>query len=258
MRWVILLCSLLSLGTFAAGGDATQPARTLDELLDQVSREGTREDAHQRERERRFIAERDQQLQRIQQARRELSEARAMAAALEAEHEAGEKRMAALQTRLGRLAGELGELQAGVRQFAADMRPLLSESMINLHHPGRLDELDRLLEPQRLINASDIETLWLMLLREMTESGRSARMMVPVTDEAGNRDTRAVVRVGSFTAIDAAGHFLHYIPESTHSISHRANRRRVCARWRQTSSRLRIRPSARWWSTRPAANCWCF
>ncbi|MDY0056972.1 MAG: MotA/TolQ/ExbB proton channel family protein [Methyloversatilis sp.] len=206
----LLLCCLLSLLAHAThAADAAQQARTLDELLEQVAQERSAEEARQREREARFVAERDRQARLTQQARAELQQLRARAAALDAEYEAGERRLAEMQVRIGKLGSSLGELQNGVRQFAADMRPLLSQSATRLQHADGLAALDRMLEPQRLIGAADIEALWHLLLQEMRDTGSTVRLNTPVVEASGRRQARDVVRVGPFTVIDGDG-FLHY------------------------------------------------
>jgi biopolymer transport protein ExbB len=200
---------LLSLSlTAAQAGQAD-----LDALVSELKRERQAERHHHREREARFLAERDARAELVAQARAEKAEAEHRAEAQRARHAEQEARILSLQDRLGQSAGELSELFATARQVAADTRARLTDSMVSAELPRLSAPLDELAAGERLPGSADLETLWLVMLEDMAESGRVARFEAPVIFPGGEEARRLVVRVGPFTAI-GDGRYLRYLPEA--------------------------------------------
>ena len=73
-------------------------------------------------------------------------------------------------------SGNLGELFGVTRQVAADTAVALGQSMISAQFPERDDFLRKLADAKALPSITELERLWFEMQREMTESGRVARL----------------------------------------------------------------------------------
>src|SRR5258705_291226 len=60
-------------------------------------------------------------------------------------------------------------------------------------------------------SSRELERLWFEMQREMTESGRVAKIQSKIVTEGGTAETTEVVRVGPFIAM-SKGRYLMYLP----------------------------------------------
>jgi len=201
-----LLCLAFSFPTAAAQSD-------LDALLQRLKQERRAEQQHHKEREQRFLTQREQRRELLEQAREAKQQAEAEAERLRAEHRANEQRLRTLEEELATAGGELNNLFDHARQHAADTRARQANSLLAAQYPDTTRALDSLADDDRLPDIGQLEQLWLTLLDEMNRSGRLTRFQAPVITPDGTEAERGVTRIGAFSAI-AEGRYLRYLPEA--------------------------------------------
>ena len=186
-------------------------AKTLDELLEQTRTAREQERKENADRERQFQTNRDQQAALLAQAEAQRKAAEAQSQQLSAQYDAFDKEINNLDTLLKERAGNLGELFGVTRQVAGDTATVLSQSMISAQFPDREEFLRGLAGSKELPASPQLERLWFEMQREMTESGRVARIHTKVVEAGGTTQQADVVRVGPFIAM-SGGRFLMYLP----------------------------------------------
>lgn len=201
---VAILSSSLSLPVSAA------PA-SLDELLEQTKSARTREEAANKERESKFLVERNKQAQMTAEVRAELSEQQRRSAALSSAFDANEKKLTELQAQLDSRAGNLGEMFGVVRQVANDFSSVVHNSLITAQYPDRGEFVTKLAGSKSLPSMQDLERFWFELQREMTETGSVVKFKTKVVTPKGDSVEEVVTRIGGFNAV-ADGQYLSYLP----------------------------------------------
>ncbi|MGI9324064.1 MAG: MotA/TolQ/ExbB proton channel family protein [Pseudomonadales bacterium] len=196
-----------------AAQTAEQEATTLDALVQSVRDARSRAKTRLAERERKFIAARDERASLLADARKRRQQAEAEADQLRAAFEAGEETLTELETALEENSGDLRDVFAVVRQVAGDAAPTLRNSLVSAQDDTRNALVERLAAGEANPTASDLRELWLALLDEMNLSGQVARFDAAVISAAGEESTRRVTRVGTFTAL-ADGEYLRYLPDT--------------------------------------------
>jgi biopolymer transport protein ExbB len=186
-------------------------AKSLAELLQQTKESRAKETKLNEEREREFKSNRDQQARLLQQAEQERAAAEQRSQQLSAQYDTNDKEINQVEQLLKERAGNLGELFGVTRQVAGDAATALSQSMISAEFPDREAFLRELAGARELPSISELERLWFELQREMTESGRIAKVKSTVVRPDGQSEEAEVVRVGPFIA-SAEGKFLTYLP----------------------------------------------
>lgn len=201
---VLILCSPMLANA--------QPA-DLDALLRDIQQVRTAEQAAMRAREAQFVAERDQQQQRLREAQQALAQVQAEADRLQAEFDRQAEALEAGEAELAQRSGNLGELFGVVRQAAGDTRSQWQDSLLNMQFPQRTEMLDQLAESRRIPTVETLETFWFALQQDMTASGKVARFEAPVVGVDGQQRELPVVRVGPFTAVQDQD-YLIYQPDA--------------------------------------------
>ncbi|PCJ32944.1 MAG: flagellar motor protein MotA [Gammaproteobacteria bacterium] len=205
---ILLISALVSPSLFAAD----KPAN-LDELLSQVKRERVLEQQKNKLREAKFVTERDQQSQLLQQAKARLHAEEQKTAVLNLAFKQNGDDLAEKERLLQEKSGTLGELFGTVRQMANDSRTVLNSSMISAQKTERSQLLIAMAERKQQPTIQELHDFWIMLQEEMTESGKISRFSVPIITASGEVEQRDVMRVGVFTAF-TEGKFLRYLPET--------------------------------------------
>ena len=207
MKWIIplLICAIAPLAQ----------AQTLNKeaLLQSIRDTRNAEQAAMQAREQQFLRERDQQQQRLAQARTRLARAQARADQLDAQFKAQGDQLAALREELTQRSGNLGELFGVVRQGAGDTLGQWQDSQLNRRFPERRDELEALAQSSRIPSVETLEQFWYRLQQDITASGEVAQISAPVVDRQGLSTAMPVVLVGPFVALAEQGYLL-YQPES--------------------------------------------
>eukprot|EP00456_Euglypha_rotunda_P076906 TRINITY_DN7229_c0_g2_i2.p1 TRINITY_DN7229_c0_g2~~TRINITY_DN7229_c0_g2_i2.p1 ORF type:complete len:457 (-),score=161.80 TRINITY_DN7229_c0_g2_i2:680-2050(-) len=201
---------LLTLAAVLPVAQAAAPGN-LDELLEQTRTLRDREAQANKEREAKFLAERNKQAELLSQAKAELNELQSRQRSLSASFDANEKKLTDLQSQLDARAGTLGEMFGVVRQVANDFSSVVHNSIITAQYPDREEFVTKLSQTKALPSIGDLERFWFELQREMTESGRVVRFNSKVVLPDGTPVDASVVRVGPFTAV-SDGNYLAYLP----------------------------------------------
>jgi len=170
-----------------------------------------KETADNAAREQEFRDSRDRQATLLAQAEAKRALAEARSQKLSAQYDANEKEIAALETTLRDRSGNLGELFGVTRQVANDSAAALAQSMISAEYPDREAFLRKLADAKELPAIEELERLWYELQREMTESGRVARLTGEIVTADGETKKAEIIRIGSFTAV-SEGRYLTYLP----------------------------------------------
>jgi biopolymer transport protein ExbB len=211
----LYLSKLIALGlmTFSLGVTSVQaqtPA-SLDDLLEQTRNVRAAEAKVNAEREAKFLAERDNQVSLMNQARADLNEQQQRSAQLTSTFDANEKTLTDLQEQLDARAGNLGEMFGVVRQVANDFSSVVTNSMISAQFPGRAAFTTGLAQSKALPSINDLERFWFELQREMTETGKVVKYKTKIITAEGNTEDGEVVRIGPFTAL-SNGKYMAYLP----------------------------------------------
>lgn len=208
---IILMVAMPALG-------AENSATSLDALLEHVKQAQIHGEEINREREKRFLAEKNRQEEMLRKARVELKCEEKLSNTLNNRIDANEKKLAEMETTLQQRMGTLGEMFGMVRQVAGDLLVLVNNSLVSAQYPNRGEFLDMLSQSKELPNIEQLEQLWFVLQQEMTESGKVVKFRTNVVTPNGESHEADVTRVGVFTAV-SNGKFLHYLPESKKLVS---------------------------------------
>src|SRR6056297_44798 len=210
MRKFILAAAAL---TIAFGASPALAVDTLDELLQQVRESRSQLSAENQERERRFLQNRNEQRELLNQARQELAAAERRSDELTNQFNANELELAELNDTLRTQLGNFGELFGVVRQVSGDTVGLIRTSLVTAQDPNREDLDERLAKVRGVPSLEDLNALRALLTEEMVRSAKVARFESTVTKPDGTSSEETVVRVGVFNLISQNG-FLNYIPET--------------------------------------------
>lgn len=185
-----------------------QEGDTLEELLRDVERAASAEARIDEQRLQRFIRERANQRQLLEEALAELRSEEARSERLRSAFDDNELALVELETTLDERMGNLGELFGVVRQVAGDVSTVIEESLVSAQIPGRAAYLTELAQRRELPTSQELSRMWLEMVKEIYESGRIVRFNAPVVNQDGQLEAgRDVVRVGVFNAL-SDGKFL--------------------------------------------------
>lgn len=213
-----LLAGVAALGVGLSGAGAQEPAApaqpaaqqlTLDQVLQAVRRERTASTAENREREQRFLAERNNQQAELNRVRAQVVAEEARSNQLEGTLEANQATIDQLSAQLAEAQGEFGDLFGAARSAAADLNAQVSDSIISAQFPGRGESLREIAESDTLPSVEQLELLWYVLMQQMTEQSKVAKFQAPIVRANGEAADAEITRVGPFVAI-SRGDYLTY------------------------------------------------
>lgn len=212
MHGRIVVGALLALASVVS--HAQQPSAepgNLNQLLEQTRTLREREAQQNKEREARFVAERNQQAQLLAQAKAELAELQRRSASLSVQFDSNEKKLTELEAELERRSGVVGEMFGVVRQVANDFSSIVRNSMVSAQYPDREAFIVELSQTSTLPSITTLQRFWFELQREMTETGTVSRFNGTVVMPDGASTKGEIVRIGPFMAV-ADGKYLTYLP----------------------------------------------
>ncbi len=186
-------------------------ATTLDELLQQARRQNADELKANAEREAEFQTRRDQQARLLREAQKQRDELEQKSKELSARYDANDKEINQLNQILSQRQGNLGELFGVTRQVAGEVSTTLAQSMTGLQVGERDEFLRTMANTKALPTITELERLWVEMLREMTETSRVARFDSKVVQPDGSTRDMEVARVGPFIAM-TEGQYVSYQP----------------------------------------------
>ncbi|MBU2569841.1 MAG: MotA/TolQ/ExbB proton channel family protein [Gammaproteobacteria bacterium] len=205
LNWFLVFLLLWANGSVHA-------ASTLDELVSKVRREAAKDIRFDQERELLFIQERDRQQAKLNKLRNELAVADQKAEKLRSSFQENENKLAEMDGQIASQAGELNELFAMVQQNAAEIGSLLDRSMISAQYRDRGEFLNKIIQRESAVSMETLQSLWLVLIDEMHETGKVTRFTGPVITLDGEEKQQTVTRIGAFNAV-SEGKFLRFLPD---------------------------------------------
>ena len=196
----------------AAPAAAAQPARpqlTLDQVLAAVRRERSESSQANREREQRFLQDRNNQQAELSRVRAQVVAAEAEATRLEAAMAANQAEIERLDAELADKQGEFQELFGAARSAASDLRAQLERSQISAEFPGRAGELAEVAQTETLPTEAQLRYLWETMVQQIVEQGKVATFDSEVALADGTASTAKITRIGPFVSF-SEGRFLTY------------------------------------------------
>ncbi len=193
----------------AAEVRARESAASMDELLRNSQQEARKVSRENRERLRRFEAERNNQRALLRQAKADRDAAQRQADRLKALFDNNERKLEDLQDTFRIQSGNMGEMFGVVRQVAGDVKGIIDASMVSVQYPDRGELADRLAQIKGLPSIEELNDLRVLMLNEMVESAKVVRFPTRIVNADGTFSNAEVVRVGVFNLI-TGDEFLTY------------------------------------------------
>ncbi|MEP4148822.1 MAG: MotA/TolQ/ExbB proton channel family protein [Halioglobus sp.] len=213
-----LAAALMAVFSLTQVAWAEEQIQDLDQLLAAVKQQQAQQRELNRQREREFMADKRQQQQLLQRARSDFEKQQQENQPLLVVTQRNADEIARLEKELAEVVGDMGNLSSTFREFAGDFSAVLRESMLSAQLPQRLERAQSLADADTQVSIEEIQSLWLLLQEDMTESGKVAQFQAPVIDSAGAMQSVPVLRVGVFSAW-TDGIFLRYVPETAELLS---------------------------------------
>lgn len=182
---------------------------TLDELLDQVINSARKDAGINKQREQRFIDEKESRQKILSNAKKALRREKNKSVNLQRKFDGNEKKITELEDRLRQRSGSLGELMGGVKQATGDAVGVFKQSIISAQITERGLNVAEISSRKVLPSISQLEQVWYAIQQEMTESGKVVTFRSVVVSPDGTESERDVTRIGSFNVI-SDGKFLRY------------------------------------------------
>lgn len=206
-----LMLAAAVMSAMVASAAYAEPAKSLDQLLEQTRNARAEEAKANQARVSQFQSEFNRQQELLGQARGQKAEQDRRAAALNAAFDVNEKKLTDLQAQLDAKGGNLGELFGVTRTVASDFSSVVYNSIITAEFPERDDFVSKMAKSKELPSIEELERLWFEMQREATESGKVVSYKGKVVLADGKPEELPVVRVGAFNAV-ADGDYTSYLP----------------------------------------------
>ena len=197
---------------FSTGGFAlanAQQAVTLDQVLQSVRRERRDVSEENRQREQRFLQERNQQQSLLNQARAQVAAAEAESVRLEGVMAENQTTIDELDQELASKQGEFQELFGAARTAAADLNVQVERSIISAEFAGRGETLRELAQTDKLPSEEQLRDLWEIMIQQIAEQAKTSTFNASIVQESGQSGEAAVTRIGPFVAF-SGGRYLTY------------------------------------------------
>lgn len=220
-KWLRVISVFLGLLLYGAqpvfAQEERQVAKSLDELLELIEAARLNESKAQRQRERQFLASKDQQAAMLEQAEKEKQRTEARAVELEKTFAENERQLELMRAQMQERLGALKELFGHISVAAGDTAERLEHSLIAAQYPERAGPMKALVakmsSESRLPSVEEIESLAYEMSRELIDAGRISRFSRPVITLEGEQQTRELVRVGLFNLV-SDGRYLYFDADS--------------------------------------------
>lgn len=198
---------LIALGAvcLTAAPLASAQSSTLDQLLNEVRREGREISAENREREQEFLSKRNQQRALLDSAKASLAAEQRRSEVLKQSFDANEIALTELEETLRIRLGDIGELFGVVRQSAGEAKGMVDSSLLTVQNPDRGDITTELGQAKKLPSIDELRELQYLLLEEMAGSGSVERFSAEVRNASGAVVAGDVVRIGLFNTVNQNG-----------------------------------------------------
>lgn len=199
--------------SFNAPVHSQDAAKTLDELLNFVKQGKVSEERENKAREAKFLADKNQQVKLLSNAKKTRTQEENRSASLEKTFEEHKESIKIKRQSLKEVKGSLEELFGHINSTAGDMRQNFGTSLASIQYPNREEFLTDLIEKLKgdaLPTIEEIEKVWFELQREIIESGKIVTFNTTVATAGGEETQADVVRVGAFNVVTTDGNYLRY------------------------------------------------
>lgn len=203
VMFLMLIALCMTNTSFASGNDKQQ------QLLGVVKNYYMQDSALNKAREEKFKKSLNQQQNLLRESEARLAAAKDHQEKLKKKFNLNDDHLVGLQGELERVSGKLGEVFGIAKQTAAELRPLLKDSIISSQYRNRDTEL-KFSEAKRIPNFNDFRALWYQLQLEMVASGEITQFNTSIINSQGEQKETLVTRFGSFSAMTAAGEYLRW------------------------------------------------
>ena len=180
---------------------------SLQDVLNAARAESAAVAEQNREREARFLAERNTQQQKLSQIRAQVNQATAESNRLDTLFNANFEQITQLKDELKEKQGEFGELFGAARSAAGDLANQLEVSIISAQYPGRVAPLEETAQSETLPSVEELQELYFTMLQEMTAQSQVATFPARVYEAGGQPTDESVTRIGPYVAF-ADGKYL--------------------------------------------------
>jgi len=196
-----MLAAAVSLGVALTAGAVaqTQPAGSLNELLNRVRSDAREASAENAARLREFQSSTNNQQAQLNTARAELAALERQANQLSADFEANQVRIDELDAELRQRQGAFGELFGAARQAAGEFAAILNQSVVSAQFPGRADALETLSNSRTLPTRAELDFIPRRVIEEMIQQQQVVTYNGRVTG-LGDGAAVPITRVGPFVA----------------------------------------------------------
>ena len=198
-----LIAGFAAMNIGAASAQDAAPAAqqlTLGQVLQAIRQERSEVSAENRQREQRFVQQRNQQQAELNRVRGQVNAAEARATALEGQMETNDAEIARLDAELADKQGEFQELFGAARSAASDLKAQLESSIISAEFPGRTSDLNEIATTESLPSEVQLRYLWDTMLEQIAEQAETSKFSAEVSLADGSNVARDVTRIGPFVA----------------------------------------------------------
>lgn len=196
-------------GNGVLSGAFAQGAITLDQVLQAIRNERTEVSQENREREQRFLSQRNQQQAELNRVRAQVAAAEAESTRLEGVMASNQDTIDELDAELASKQGEFQELFGAARSAAADLNAQVERSIISTQFPGRGETLTELAQTEKLPSEAQLRDLWEIMVQQIAEQGKTASYSAPVVQANGQAAEADVTRIGPYVVF-SDGRYLTY------------------------------------------------
>ena len=182
---------------------------TLDQVLQAIRRERREVSQENKEREAKFLRERNNQRAELARVRSQVAAAEAESDRLEGVMEENSAAIQELDQQLADKQGEFQELFGAARSAAAELTAEIRSSQISAEYPGRASELSEVAQTETLPTEEQLRFLWETYVQQIVEQSKVTTFSAEVAQANGQPATREITRIGPFVAF-SEGRFLTY------------------------------------------------
>lgn len=201
----------IGLSTIATAQEAApaKPQLTLDQVLQSIRKERADVSAENRQREQRFVQQRNQQQAELTRVRNQVVAAEAESTRLEGVMETNKAEIERLDAELADKQGEFQELFGAARSAASDLKAQLDRSIITAEFSGRASELQELAQTESLPTETQLRFLADTMLSQVVEQSKTSKFSADVALADGTKAARDITRIGPFVAF-SDGNYLTF------------------------------------------------
>lgn len=193
----------------AAAAAPAKPQLTLDQVLQAVRAEHRSSTAENKEREQRFLAERNNQQAELNRVKSQVAAAAAESTRLEGVMKDNQEQIEKLGAQLAEKQGQFQELFGAARSASADLTAQIQRSLISAQYPGRESELREIAQTDTLPTEAQLRLLWETMIQQIVEQGKVSKFTADVALADGASASQEITRIGPFVAF-ADGRYLVY------------------------------------------------